>query len=211
MLKYGIKHQESYSRGELLLRSFFGMFYIALPHFFLLIFLMIASQFVKMIAFWAILITGNYPKGMYNFQIKVMRWQMRVGARLSNLSDGYPEFGLNAVDPNVSLEIEYPEKSNRGTVLLRAFFGFFYVMIPHGLCLLFVMMGASFVRLIAWWAVLITGKYPKGLHDYMVGSMRWGFRVNAYMQYLTDTYPPFSMSGDEADFGKVESSDLLDN
>ena len=77
---------------------------------------------------------------------------------------------------------------------------------------MFLLLGASFVRMIAFWVVLITGKYPKGMHNYIVGVMRWQFRVNAYMGYMTDTYPPFSMSGDEANFGSaISNNDLLDN
>lgn len=210
-MKYGIKHQDSYSRGELLLRGFFGAFYIALPHAFLLIFVMLASMFLNMIAFWAILITGKYPEGMFNFQVNAQRWGLRVSARLLNLVDGYPAFGMTHQDDSVVIDIERPEKSNRLSVLARAMFGVFYVMIPHAFCLLFLQIGANFVRIIAFWAILITGKYPKGMHSYMVGVMRWGFRVNAYMGYLTDTYPPFSMSGDEADFSGHGSKDLLDN
>lgn len=210
-MKYGIKHQDSYSRGELLLRGFFGALYIALPHAFLLIFVMLASMFLNMIAFWAILITGKYPEGMFNFQVNAQRWGLRVSARLLNLVDGYPAFGMTHQDDSVVIDIERPEKSNRLSVLARAMFGVFYVMIPHAFCLLFLQIGANFVRIIAFWAILITGKYPKGMHSYMVGVMRWGFRVNAYMGYLTDTYPPFSMSGDEADFSGHGSKDLLDN
>jgi hypothetical protein len=212
-MEYGIKHQESYSRGELLLRTLFGAFYIMLPHAFVLIFLMIASAFINFIAFWAILFTGQFPQGMFNFQLNLQRWMLRLNARMGNLSDGYPAFGLSSVDSNTIINMERPEKSNRGTVLLRVFFGMFYVMLPHGICLAFLSIGAIFVRLIAFWVVLITGKYPEGMHNFMVGLMRWGFRVNAYMSYLTDTYPPFSMSGDEANFTAVknESSDLLDN
>jgi hypothetical protein len=211
-MNYGIKHQESYSRGELLLRSMFGVFYIALPHFFLLIFLMIGSGLLNFITFWAILITGKFPQGMFNFQLNLHRWQLRVNARLQNLSDGYPAFGLSSEDEKICIEMERPENSNRLTVLLRAMFGMLYVMIPHMICLIFLLIGASFVRMIAFWVVLITGKYPKGMHNYIVGVMRWQFRVNAYMGYMTDTYPPFSMSGDEANFGSaISNNDLLDN
>lgn len=211
-MKYGIKHQESYSRGELLLRTLFGVFYIMLPHALVLVFLMIGSAFLNFITFWAILFTGKFPEGMFNYQVNLHRWQMRLVSRIQNLSDGYPAFGLTAQDPNIILEIERPETSNRLTVLLRMLFGVLYVMIPHMICLAFLSIGAVFVRLIAFWVVLITGKYPEGMHKFMVGLMRWQFRVNAYMGYLTDTYPPFSMSGDEADFGNApSSSDLLDN
>lgn len=211
-MKYGIKYQDSYSRGELLLRSMFGMFYIALPHLLVLLFLLIGSGLLNFITFWAILITGKFPEGMFNYQLNLHRWQLRLNARLQNLSDGYPAFGLSAKDDNIVIDMECPESSSRLKALVRIMFGFFYVMIPHAFCLVFLMIGASFVRMIAFWAVLITGKYPKGMHDYMVGVMRWQFRVNAFMGYMTDTYPPFSMSGDEAQFGTtVSNDDLLDS
>jgi hypothetical protein len=59
------------------------------------------------------------------------------------------------------------------------------------------MIAALFVRIIAWWAVLITGKYPKGMHDFVVGVNRWQMRVNLYWYNLTDKYPPFSLNEDE--------------
>ena len=210
-MKYGVRHQESYSRGELLLRTMFGGLYIALPHALVLIFLLLWSSLLNFVSFWAILITGKYPESMFNYQLNLQRWALRVNVRLQNLSDGYPAFGLSSTDSNIIIEIERPEKSNRGTVLLRAMFGFLYVLIPHAFCLIFLLIGASFVRLIAFWAVLITGKYPKGMHDYMVGLLRWQYRISIYMGYMTDVYPPFSLKGNEADFNNSSSSDLLDN
>ncbi len=210
-MKYGVRHQESYSRGELLLRTMFGGLYIALPHALVLIFLLLWSSLLNFVSFWAILITGKYPESMFNYQLNLQRWALRVNVRLQNLSDGYPAFGLSSNDSNIIIEIERPVKSNRGTVLLRAMFGFLYVLIPHAFCLIFLLIGASFVRLIAFWAVLITGKYPKGMHDYMVGLLRWQYRISIYMGYMTDVYPPFSLKGNEADFNNSSSSDLLDN
>ncbi len=210
-MKYGVRHQESYSRGELLLRTMFGGLYIALPHALVLIFLLLWSSLLNFVSFWAILITGKYPESMFNYQLNLQRWALRVNVRLQNLSDGYPAFGLSSTDSNIIIEIERPVKSNRGTVLLRAMFGFLYVLIPHAFCLIFLLIGASFVRLIAFWAVLITGKYPKGMHDYMVGLLRWQYRISIYMGYMTDVYPPFSLKGNEADFNNSSSSDLLDN
>jgi hypothetical protein len=203
-MKVTITHQESYSRGELLLRTLFGLIYIQLPHMFVLLFISIAAMFINFISFWAILITGNYPRGMWNFTVGMLRWNLRLGARLNNLSDGYPAFGIGATDTATSLEIEYPEKSSRGLLLLRTFFGFIYILIPHGFCLLFLMIGTLFVKMIAFWIVLITGNYPKGMHDYMVGVTRWGMRVNAYYYNLTDTYPPFSLSEVETNTGTLD-------
>ena len=209
-MKIGIKHQESYSRGSLILRSLFGGLYIALPHGFLLIFMSIASSFVGIINFWSILITGKMIRSMFDFQLNLMRWSLRVNARLMNLSDGYPAFGMTHNDADVVLDIDYPETSNRVSVLLRAMFGIWYVLIPHAFLLFFLQIGVMFVRVIAFWAVLFTGKYPEGMHNYMVGVLRWNIRVGAFMSYLTDTYPPFSRSGNEPEFTATSAPDLLD-
>jgi hypothetical protein len=191
-MNFQIKHQESYSRGELLLRTFFGIFYIALPHFIVLYFLMLVSGIFNFITFWAILFTGKFPKSMFEYQLNLMRWQLRVNARMNNLSDGYPGFGLNKEDAAVVLDIEYPETSKRGLALARVFFGVLYVYLPHAICLIFLAIAAMFVNFVAFWIVLFTGKYPEGMHSFMVGVSRWSLRVGAYMSYMTDTYPPFS-------------------
>jgi hypothetical protein len=191
-MNFDIKHQESYSRGELLLRSFFGFIYILIPHMLILLFLSIVSIFMGFIAFWLILFTGNYPKGMFEFQIKFRLWQLRVNSRLLNLSDGYPAFGLDAQDENIIFEIEYPENLSRGNLLLKVFLGIFYVIIPHMFLLYFRMIGVYVVLFIAWWAVLITGKYPKGMFDFIVGTLRWAMRLSLYLGNMTDTYPAFT-------------------
>ncbi len=192
-MKIGIRHQPTYSRGELLLRTFFGIIYIGIPHLICLYFLAIAAAIGSFISFVSILIDGKTPRGVHDFTVKVMRWNLRVSARLLNLSDGYPAFGLNAVDPNTVVEIPHPENSDRGSALLRFFLGFFYVLIPHGVCLYFLAIAASFCTFIAWFAVLFTGQYPAGIHRFTSGVLRWGLRVNAYMLYLTDVYPPFTL------------------
>lgn len=171
---------------------------------FVLIFIGIAAMFINFIAFWAILFTGNYPRGMWNFMVGMFRWNLRLGARLNNLSDGYPAFGMDVQDSATELAIDYPEKSSRGLLLARTFFGIFYVLIPHGICLLFLMIGVLFVKIIAFWIVLITANYPKGMHDYMVGVTRWAMRVNAYYYNLTDTYPPFSLGEVETNTGTLD-------
>jgi hypothetical protein len=208
-MNFGIRYQETYSRGELLLRTFFGGIYIALPHAFILIFLFLWSGLLNFVTFWAILFTGQFPERIFNYQLNLQRWALRVNVRLQNLSDGYPAFGLSGTDSNILIEIERPEKSNRGSVLLRAMFGFLYVLIPHAFCLVFLLIGAINFRFIAFWAVLFTGKYPKVMHDYMVGILRWQYRVSIYMGYMTDVYPPFSLSRDKADFSSANSNDLL--
>lgn len=189
---FNIQHQESYSRGQLLLRSFFGWLYIIIPHAFVLLFLEMAGGILRFISWWAVLFTARYPRSFFDFQVSLLRWSTRLGARILNLSDGYPSFGLNVVDPKIELLLAYPEQLSRGTLLLRTFLGIFYVLIPHGICLFFRILVVYIFVFVSWWAVLITGKYPKSLHDFNVGTLRWGMRVQAYMYFLTDKYPAFS-------------------
>jgi len=189
---FNIVHQDKYSRGQLLLRTFFGQIYILIPHAFLLFFIGIGSAILGFIAWWAVLFTGVYPRSFFDFQISVLKWSARLQARIMNLSDGYPAFGLNAEDEKIILNIQYPEKLNQGLLLLRLFFQFIYVLIPHGFCLFFRLIATMFILFIAWWAILITGEFPKGMHSFVVGTLRWAMRVNIYLSFLTDKYPPFS-------------------
>lgn len=187
-----ITKQERYSRGELLLRTLFGWLYIVLPHAFLLMFIGIASQVLTFIAFWVILFTGSYPESFYEFQVKVFRWNTRLNARLWNLSDGYPAFGLSAEDEFVKLEIPYPERLGRGHLLLKVFFGWLYCAFPHAIALFFRMIGSMVLQFLAFWVVLFTGEYPESWHRFNVGTLRWSLRVNLYLNLMTDEYPPFS-------------------
>lgn len=94
-------------------------------------------------------------------------------------------------DSPVGFTVTYPEQLSRGTLLLKTFFGWLYVGIPHGVALMFYGLAAAAVTFIAWFAILFTGKYPRGMFDFVVGLFRWQMRVNAYLLLLTDAYPPF--------------------
>ena len=95
-------------------------------------------------------------------------------------------------DARVACTIAYPETLSRGTLLLKTFFGWLYLGIPHGLALMFYGIAAAVVSFLAWWAILFTGRYPRGMFDFVVGLLRWQMRVNAYALLLTDAYPPFN-------------------
>ncbi|MCU0360699.1 MAG: DUF4389 domain-containing protein [Bacteroidia bacterium] len=189
---FEIQHQEQYSRGQLLLRSFFGWLYIAIPHAFVLFFMQIAAGILQFLAWWIVLFTAQYPKSFFDFQMAIQRWGARVNASLFNLIDNYPAFGLNAEDPNVTLTLVYPQTLSRGILLLRTFLGIFYVLIPHGFILFFRMFLVYIYMFFGWWIVLFTGKYPKGMHEFIVDTLRWSTRVGLYMLFLTDKYPSFS-------------------
>ncbi len=90
------------------------------------------------------------------------------------------------------LSIEAPEKLSRAHLILRTLFGFIYIGIPHGICLVLYAIAVVFAFIIAWFAVLFTAKYPPGLFKFVEGYYRWQWRVNAYTWFMTDKYPPFS-------------------
>jgi hypothetical protein len=192
-MTFNIKHAESLSRGELLLRTIFGVIYIYLPHGFLLFFVSLWGAVLGFISWWTILFTGRYPQSFFEYQVGLLRWSTRIRARQFNLTDGYPAFGIDSTDEAITIDVEYPASLSRGTLLLRAFFGWLYVLIPHGFCLFFIAIAAMVANFIGFWAILFTGKLPEGIHNFVVGFLRWSTRVNLYIGNMTDTYPPFSL------------------
>lgn len=191
-MKLTITHQEKYSRGQLLLRTIFGLIYIGIPHFFLLAIVGIWSGILSFVTFWAVLFTGKFPESIFNFQIGFSNWSMRLQATLANLVDGYPAFFPGGKSDKVSLEVPRPEKVSRGLLILRLLFGAIYVGIPHGICLIFRFIGTGVMGFLAWWAILFAGTYPSRWHAFNVGTYRWVTRVTLYLGYFTDEYPKFS-------------------
>ena len=196
-MRFYIKHQESYSRGELLLRSFFGFFYIILPHAFVLMFVGIWSAILTFISFWVILFTGRYPQSFFEFQVGLIKWNIRVNARMYNLSDGYPAFGINSSDEYTDFQMAYPESLSRGLAIVKLLFGVIYVGIPHGFILVFRSLWTQILVFISWWVILFTGSQPQSWHEFNVGTLRWSTRVNLYLSFMTDDYPPFSGREDD--------------
>lgn len=191
-MKLTITRQDYYSRAELILRALFGWIYIGIPHAFLLFFFFIWGAILRFIAFWSILFTGRYPESFFEFQTGLYKWENRVNARLWNLSDDYPAFFPDGEDEFTNLEIQYPENLSRGHLLLKVFLGFFYCALPHAFVLFFRTIWSYILAFLAFWVVLFTAEYPEEWHDFNVGTLRWSLRVNLYMGFMTDEYPPFS-------------------
>lgn len=191
-MNLSITHQEKYSRGQLILRTLFGWLYIGIPHFFLIGFVSIWAGILTFITFWITLFTANFPEGIFNFQLKLMNWELRVFASLSNLVDGYPPIGLNKEWAPVKLDLARPERVSRGLVILRTLLGSIYVGVPHGVCLMARFIATGVLAFLAWWAILFAGKYPEKWHAFNVGTMRWMYRVQLYLGFFTDEYPKFS-------------------
>jgi hypothetical protein len=193
---------------------------LAIPHFVVLFFLGIAFVAVSVLAFFAILLTGRYPRGLFEFNVGVLRWSWRVGFYSYSAlgTDKYPPFTLKDVpDYPARLEVQYPESLSRGLVLVK-----WLLAIPHFVVVAVFAGGAwavwtgsgsdwmwssgglvGLLVLFAGVVLLFTGRYPKSLYDFVLGMNRWVFRVGAYAALMTDVYPPFrlDMGGEEPPTG----------
>jgi hypothetical protein len=136
-----------------------------------------------------LLFRQRYPRWWFDFVLAFNQFGMRVGAYLALLTDQYPS---TEDEQTVHLDLDYPDAQkdlNRWLPLVK-----WLLALPHYIVLLFLGLGAFGAVIIAWFAILFTGRYPRGLFDYVVGVGRWGLRVQAYaFLLLTDTYPPFSL------------------
>lgn len=136
-----------------------------------------------------ILFRRRYPRWWFDFALELTRFGTRVGAYLLLLTDEYPS---TVEEQEVHLEIDYPvvdRDLNRWLPLVK-----WFLAIPHVLVLVFLSVAAVFAVVTAWFAILFTGRYPRGLFDFVVGVTRWWLRVEAYAILLvTDRYPPFSL------------------
>jgi hypothetical protein len=188
-----IKQQENYSRSELLLRTFLGFIYIGIPHAILLYILNIGMFFCQIALFFIILFTGKYPKGIWDYVQDFTKYSTRVAASLLNLSDGYPEFGLSGNNQNIDFSVPYKEDVSRLRLLGRWFFGWI-LLIPHVILMYLRIIGLYFIVFAAWCAVLFTGKYPKGMYDFVEGTFRHYLRIFSWIMFFTDEYPEFTGS-----------------
>jgi hypothetical protein len=169
---------------------------LIIPHLFVLAFLSIASFVLTVIAFFAILFTGKYPKGMFDFNVGVMRWGWRVSFYSYSAlgTDKYPPFSLEP-DPNypADLEVEYPEKLNNGLVLVK-----WLLALPHWIVVGIFQGGRgwgliSLLTIINGVILLFSGKFIGDIFKLVIGFNRWTYRVYAYAFLMRDEYPPFRL------------------
>ena len=213
--------EPSVSRGLWLVK-----WLLLIPHFVVLAFLWLAFTVISVIAFFAILFTGRYPRGLFDVNVGVLRWTWRVhyygyGALGT---DRYPPFTLAEVpDYPAHLDVPYPERLSRGLVLVK----WWLLAIPHYVILTVFVGGGvwlgtrgsdgdgvwddswgagglvALLVFIAAVVLLFTGRYPRPLYDFVLGMDRWAFRVAAYAGLMTDQYPPFRLDMGGPDPGSV--------
>jgi len=178
---------------------------LIIPHVVVLAFLWIAFGAVAVIAFFAILFTGKYPRSLFDFNVGVLRWTWRVGFYSYSAlgTDRYPPFTLESAEYPADLEVEYPENLSRWLVLVK-----WFLAIPH-YAVLAALAGwgvqqaeaarypeggllAVLVAIVAC-VLLFTGRYHEDIFKLIMGINRWAFRVIAYVGLMTDRYPHFRL------------------
>ena len=187
---------------------------LAIPHYIVLFFLWVAFVVLTIVAFFAIQFTGRYPRGIFDFNLGVLRWTWRVSYYSYGAlgTDRYPPFTLDeAPDYPATLDVAYPERLSRGLVLVK----WWLLAIPQYILLGIFLGGAGSAAGRAedwggwhWWynggliwalvlfagvALLFMARYPRGLFDFVLGLDRWVARVVAYAGLMTDAYPPFRL------------------
>ncbi|MFZ2177366.1 MAG: DUF4389 domain-containing protein [Rhodococcus sp. (in: high G+C Gram-positive bacteria)] len=189
---------------------------MVIPHFVVLFFLGIAFFVTTVVAGFAILFTGRYPRGIFDFNVGVVRWMWRVQFYSYSAlgTDRYPPFTLQRTDYPADFEVEYPEGLSRGLVLVK----WWLLVIPHYLILAVLAgwfggwsVGAGgaddgnyrspwifgsvlgILVLVAAVVLLFTGRYPTHVFDFVMGINRWAYRVLAYAALMRDEYPPFRL------------------
>jgi hypothetical protein len=148
----------------------------------------VAAWAMAVISWFAIVFTGKQPRGLWDFTNFFMRWRGSAVAYMALLRDEYPPFGPGDGSYPARFDVAgFPETRNRWSVGLRLIY-----VIPQAIVLFFLGIAWAVTVILAWFAILFTGRYPEGLYTFGVGYMRWSLRVEAYMLLMRDEYPPFS-------------------
>ncbi len=181
-LRFDVEYPEKLSRWLI-----FVKWLLAIPHFLILYALSAVASVITFIAFFAILFTKRYPRGLFDFVVNIYRWNANVGAYVGLLRDDYPPFSWEPGKYPVTYEVDYPEQLSRWLIFIK-----WLLVIPNLIVLVLLYIVALVMWVIAWFAILFTGRFPRGLFNFIVGVTRWSYRVNVYTNFLRDDYPPFS-------------------
>jgi hypothetical protein len=160
---------------------------LAVPHLFALVFIGLGAFFVAIYAFFAVLFTGRWPRGAFDYLVGTARWSYRVIVYIHLMTDAYPPFTL-ADDPAfpVRLSVEYPAHVANWRPLVQWLLAIPYLWIAG---VLYWLTGA--LTIVAFFTVLFTKQIPRGVFELMIPGLRWNLRGNAYAYFATEEYPPF--------------------
>ena len=143
---------------------------------------------LAVVSWFTIVFSGTHIAGIRQFTSYYLRWRVRALAYLMLLEDVYPPFG-DAPYPSSVEVTDPPLPRDRVTVGFRLL-----LAIPHFVVLFFVLLAWFLTTVVAWFAILFTGAYPRGLYEFGVGALRWRLRVEAYLLLMVDEYPPFALT-----------------
>lgn len=189
LARYPLFYATPYPGRQSRLSTFFRAL-LALPHLIVLYVLGIAAWVAAVVAWFAILFIGRYPRSLWEFVFGYLRWYANLLTYLALLRDEYPPWG-EGWSP-VAFRLAYPERSNRLTVFVRLL-----LVLPAAFVLGLVQYAWLVTLVLAWFAILISGRHPMGLWRFNQGVARWTLRVQAYTLLLTDAYPPFALGSEE--------------
>jgi hypothetical protein len=160
---------------------------LAIPHYFALFFVGLGAFVVAVFAFFAVLFTGRFPRGGFDYLVGTFRWGNRVAAYVFLMTDAYPPFSL-ADDPAypVRFNVDYPEEVARWRPLVQWLLAYPYMIVAGVLGFLTWLMS-----IVAFFTILFTKQIPRGVFELMVPGLRWGARGNAYTYWMTTRYPPW--------------------
>jgi len=160
--------------------------FYALPHLIITSALNYFGEALAVVQWLIILFTGKRNQAIWNLNRGVLDWQSRANAYAGLMYDTYPNFGFEKRDEPVAFSVEYTESANRLTCALRIIWA-----IPALLLAIVIFIGAFFVTIVSWFAIVFTGQQAQGRFDFLMKAHRYGVRVSAYICLLTDTYPKF--------------------
>lgn len=183
---------------------------LVIPHVVVLAFLWSAATVLTVVAGFAVLFTGVYPRALFDFNVGVMRWTWRVSFYTVSgfATDRYPPFSLQPDDTYpADFSVDYPERLSRALVLVK----WWLLAIPHYLVVAILAGGwgirfaapglISLLAVVAMIVVLFSGRYPQQVFDVAMGMNRWCYRVLAYSALMRDEYPPFRLDSGGDDPG----------
>jgi len=193
MSAYPVVYEADYVEKRSRLTTFFRYF-LMIPHFIVLIVLEIGLAFAVFIAWFALLFTGRWPQGLYDFTAGVLRYMTRLNAYMYLAADPYPPFDMQEhPEYPIRLRVAPPKESySRVKVFFRGLLAIPVMLIYYALSL--VMQIGAFL---SWFVIVFTGKQPEGLQNMINLGVGYGARGYAYMLLLTEDFPPFSSEDQE--------------